>query len=425
MRRAGRTLARACWWIAFVALLSPAAFAAAETSAPAGASSELPAPAQARTSPAAQPYRVAQGDVLNITTWGQDKFSQDCQVNGVGTISFPVLGEIPASGLTLGELQTSLQVALTKYLKHPQVSITVRQYGATGTSVFVLGEVKTPGIYPLISSAGLMQVLAAAGGPTSQASGQITIVKARTGEFVTAGIEQATGMTSTEAVIEAGDVIMVSRKQEADESRRYAVLGEVPTPGMFDMPAEGEVHVLDAMQKAGLLSSGQSAGGEAGLTSIEDRFRTAELEHSLLTRGEVVVPLDLVALLRGDTAQNLLLQSGDVLTVPRRNLIGVYAMGEVRSAGRQQLPVGATVFDLMNAVGGVTGAARMGDATIVRQVGGKPEPIAVDLDGILRRADAKQNVQLQDGDVLFVPARGERSRDFWSFLPLLPYLRGW
>ncbi len=418
MRRVCRIRAR--WSLILIAALLPTALAAAGSDSLGGAPG-TPAPPIASS----QTYRIASGDVLSISTWGQEKFSQDCQVNGVGTISFPVLGEVQAAGLTLSEFQASLQEGLRKYLKHPQVSITVRQYGALGTSVFVLGEVKTPGVYPLVSRAGLMQVLAAAGGPTAQASGRISVIKARTGEFVETGIEQATGAPSPEALIEPGDVILVDRKAEADESRQYAVLGEAPTPGMFAFPPTGEVHVLDAMQKAGLLSAGSGSGGDRGFTGLEDRLRTADLEHSLLSRGEVVVPLNLVALVRGDTSQNLLLQSGDVITVPRRNLINVYAMGEVRTAGRQLLPAGATVFDLLSAIGGVTSAARPGRATIVRQVGQQPESLPVDLDGILRRADAKQNVQLQDGDVLYVPGKGERGRDWTSFVPLLPYLRYW
>jgi protein involved in polysaccharide export with SLBB domain len=123
--------------------------------------------------------------------------------------------------------------------------------------------------------------------------------------------------------------------------RRYTVLGEVPSPGVFDMPSEGEVRVLDAMQKAGLLTiSGQA--GEALGTALRDRLPTADLEHAQLRRAEVVVPLNLAALLAGDTSQDLLLQSGDVLTVPRRQVMTVSVMGEVHAPGKQVVPVTRT-----------------------------------------------------------------------------------
>jgi polysaccharide export outer membrane protein len=145
----------------------------------------------------------------------------------------------------------------------------------------------------------------------------------------------------------------------------------------------------------------------------------------VLTRGEVMVPLNLSRLLEGDTSQNLLLQPGDVLTVPRRLLMEVYLLGEVRTPGRHLLAPGATVLDSLNAVGGATSSAKLHDATILRVVDGEPTSLPVNLNKLLREGDAEENLCLQQGDVLFVPTRGERGRDIWSFLPLLPYLGGW
>jgi len=370
-------------------------------------------------------YRIAIGDSLAIAVFGEERFSQECQVNGAGTVSYSLLGDVKAAGLTCAELETRLRAALKVYLKNPQLVVSVKQYGALGMSVFVLGEVKTPGVYPLASTSGLMQAVAAAGGPASVASGEVTIIKAHSGEVHTAGLEQAMagGPEAAPARLDPGDVIVVNRRPAPAESRRYAVLGEVPRPGMYEMPAESEARVLDAMEKAGLLDTGSS--GNPGGRALKEEARGADLEHALLTRGQVTVPVSLTALLQGDTSQNLLLQADDVLTVPRRPLISVYALGEVRAPGRQQLPPDATALDLLNAVGGVTAAANLGGATLLRQDSGKPTPIALDLGRLLRQADPKQNVPLQEGDVLFVPARGERGQTVWSFLPLLPYLVRW
>ena len=380
--------------------------------------------APARPSASPQAYRIASGDVLSITVWGHDHLSQECQVNASGTISYPLLGDVAATGSTCLELQAALQRGLQQYLKDPQVVVRVLRYGTQGASVFVLGEVKSPGVYPLGSRPGLMQAIAVAGGATSLASGEITIIKARTGELHTTGLEHTlTGASPTaEAVIDPGDVIMVERKPEADQSRRYTVLGEVPRPGMYDMPIDAEVSVLDAMEKAGLLRSNSGGNAEPRTGTNDEPSPTADLEHALLTRGDVVVPLNLISLLQGDTSQNLLLQAGDVLTVPRRSLIIVYALGEVRVPGRETLPPGSTVMDLLNAIGGVTSAAKLPEATILRMVDGKPTPVPVDLGRLFRHADPEENVTLQEGDVLFVPAKGERGRDIWGLLPLVPYL---
>jgi polysaccharide export outer membrane protein len=371
-----------------------------------------------------QAYRIAPGDTVSITVWGYEQFSQDCEVNGSGTISYPLLGDVPAVGLTCGELQANLQERLGEYLKEPHVLVKVLRYGTLGTSVFILGEVKTPGVYPLVSGTGVMQALAMAGGTTSLASGEISIVKAGTGDLRTVGIEEAMTPASATgaAAVGPGDVIVVQKTPGADRARRYAVLGEVPKPGVYDMPADGDVSVLDAMRSAGMLSSKSGGSGAPYPRPIDDLARTGDLAHALLTRGDVIVPLDLVSLLRGDIAQNVLLQDGDVLTVPRRALITVYALGEVRIPGRHMLPENSTVVDLLNASEGVTSAAKLWETTVLRAGEGDPTPISVDLRALLQRADSEHNVVLQNADVLFVPTRGERKPGIQSFLPLISYL---
>jgi polysaccharide export outer membrane protein len=368
-------------------------------------------------------YRLSAGDVVSVLVRGEAELSRDCQVNGEGTISYPLLGDVPAAGLTCEEVGERLQQGLRRYLRRPQVAVTIRQYGALGTSVFVTGEVQTPGVYPLGSGTGLAAALAAAGGPTRQASGKITILKAHTGEARVAGLEQtALGALPDSLRLDPGDVIVVNRKAEADQDRRYTVLGEVPTPGMFEIPEDGQVRVLDAMEKAGLLASRSSS--QAGpLQSLGVEQFHADLEHALLARSQVAVKLNLRALLQGDVRQNLLLQAGDVLTVPRRPAVTVYALGEVHTAGRQVLDLGSTLLDLLTAAGGVNSGARLSEASLLRMVDGLPTSIPVDLGRLLRAGDPRANAVLQEGDVLFVPARGEQGRDIWTFLPLLPYVR--
>lgn len=366
-------------------------------------------------------YRICPGDTLSITVDGEAQLTRDCQVNGAGTISYPLLGDVRAAGETCASLAGRLEADLSKYLKRPRVMLTVRQYGQVGMSVFVMGEVAKPGPYPLASGTAVMQPIAAAGGLTEFASGEITIMKAGTGESRSYLLEDLNRAGDPpQALLLPGDVILVNRKKET----RYAVLGEVPTPGMFDMALGGETRVLDAMTRSGLLPEHVDAraapGPGAGI--LDSPTRTADLEHAVLTRGEARLPVNLAALLQGDTSQNLALQPGDVLTVPRRPGIRVYALGEVRSPGRQYLPESATVLDLLNAAGGTTASARPGDGSVLRMVDGAPTPISVDLGLLLTKGDAKQNIALREGDVLFVPSKGESNDTVWRLLWLVPRL---
>ena len=371
--------------------------------------------------PAAGPadaYRVSPGDTLSIVVADDELFTRDCPVSGAGTISYPQLGDVAVAGLTTAELKTNLEKSLAKYLKYPQVSVTVRQYGQSGMSVFVMGEVKNPGAYPLSGGAGYMQALAAAGGLIETASGEITLVKARTRQSFTFQLGEAVSGASA-VVVEPGDVLLARRKREA----RYAVLGEVPQPGMFDMPVKGEVRVLDALEKCGLLTP-TTAESQAGVRPdlLEDPNRAADLEHAELARGGAVSKVNVAALLRGDTSQNLSLESGDTLTIPRRQMLRVYATGEVRNPGRVNLPLEATVLDALTAAGGLTTSARPSQASVVRQKDGKLESVPVDIGEILGKANSKQNVALREGDILFVPPKGDQTPAWRSLLSIIPFV---
>jgi len=405
-----------------VSMLALPAFGSTEAGNEAVAGGATAPVAAASPAPAPSVYRISPGDVLSITVWGDEEFSRECQVNAAGTISYPLLGDVPAIGLTCSEFEGRLSERLRKYINEPEVVVTISEYGTLGMSIFVLGEVKNPGMYPLAPGTGLLGALAAAGGVTDLASGVVTIAKARTGEIHTHGLEQA--LRGAGAVVEPGDVVVVSRSASADEDRRYSVLGEVPNPGMYEMPAKGALLVLDAMEKAGLLSKGSGSDNPGSPISLQERFPTADFENALLTRDEVVVPLNLVALLQGDTGQNILLKAGDVLTVPRRSLVSVYAVGEVALQGQQQLPSGSRILDLLNAAGGVRQGADLGGAKVLRPVGveGEVTSISVDLARLLNSGDAEQNLVLQDRDVLVVPPRGQPN-DLWRYLPsIIPYL---
>ena len=107
-------------------------------------------------------------------------------------------------------------------------------------------------MHPVPSDATIMQALAAAGGPTPAAGDDVTIGSTSKGNSGGSACRLLAPARSGGCAL-AGDVVVVSRLPEADQPGRYAVLGEVPTPGMFDMPVKAETRVLDAVARAGLL----------------------------------------------------------------------------------------------------------------------------------------------------------------------------
>ncbi len=125
-------------------------------------SSEAPQPEQ-------QEYIIGSGDTLEITTWKEPDFSrEDILVRIDGKITFPLLNDVQAVGLSTLQLKTELEKKLKEYVDKPVVTVTVRNPGSQ--RFYILGEIARTGEYPLIKNLTVLQAFALAGGFTEWAS---------------------------------------------------------------------------------------------------------------------------------------------------------------------------------------------------------------------------------------------------------------
>ena len=114
-------------------------------------------------------YRIGAGDVIEVSTWKEPDLSRkEVLVRVDGKISFPLIGDIQAAGMTPVELTETIQKGLTNYVTAPVVTVTVTNPGSQ--KVYVLGEVMKTGEYPLLKSLTVLQAFALAGGFTQWAS---------------------------------------------------------------------------------------------------------------------------------------------------------------------------------------------------------------------------------------------------------------
>jgi polysaccharide export outer membrane protein len=115
-------------------------------------------------------YKLQSTDVINITVHGQPDLTTKTRITSDGSISFPLLGKVPAQGLTVQELEHNIKTALEKdYLVSAQVIVFIEEYHQRQVSV--MGEVETPGKFDMPSEKDLtlMQAIAMAGGFTNHA----------------------------------------------------------------------------------------------------------------------------------------------------------------------------------------------------------------------------------------------------------------
>ncbi|HEY0873591.1 MAG TPA: polysaccharide biosynthesis/export family protein [Vicinamibacterales bacterium] len=123
-------------------------------------------------------YVLGPQDVVNITVLGEDDLSRKYTIEQDGTFTFPLVGRVTASGLTLRALEQELRTKLITggFLKNPEVSVAVDAYQSQ--RIMVWGQVNQPGEYQLSGDMTLLSALAKAGSVTPAAGSEAVIIRA-------------------------------------------------------------------------------------------------------------------------------------------------------------------------------------------------------------------------------------------------------
>lgn len=246
-------------------------------------------------------YVVGSQDVLTITVWDQTDLSGKFAVEADGTFTFPLIGRVKAGGLTLREVERDLKQRLADgFFRNPQVSVAIEQYRSQ--RIFVVGEVRQPGTYPLTGDMTLIEALARAGSTTATASGEAVIVRRPPGSTTerpllptqASGSEVTridikdlqSGSLVTDVLLRDGDTIFLPRAEAV------YVFGQVKNPGAYAI--QKDTTVLQALSLAG---------------GVSDRGSTARIKVVRLLNGhKVELKIKL----------NDIVRPGDTVLVPER-----------------------------------------------------------------------------------------------------------
>lgn len=129
----------------------------------------LPMPDRADLTTLDRPYYLGPYDELSIDVVGVSELNQrDIQVDASGRLNFPMVGTIAVGGKTPGEVAEQIEAGLrAQYVRNPQVSVNLKK--TVSQVVTVDGEVREPGMYPVIGRMSLVRAVAAAKGITEYA----------------------------------------------------------------------------------------------------------------------------------------------------------------------------------------------------------------------------------------------------------------
>lgn len=177
---------------------------------------DLPSPDRLDVLGNVTPYYIGPFDRLTIDVFGIEELSKrEVQVDASGRMSFPLAGVIDVTGMTPGEVEAELTSRLiTNYVRDPQVTVNLKE--TLSRVVTVEGQVRKPGLYPVIGKMTLMRAIATAEG-TDEFSKLDDVVIFRTVEG-----QSYAALYDLDAIrhgaygdpdIYAGDVVMVGESQ--------------------------------------------------------------------------------------------------------------------------------------------------------------------------------------------------------------------
>jgi polysaccharide export outer membrane protein len=183
------------------------------------------------SAPLGADYRIGAGDKLNMVVFQVPDLSfEEAFVDASGNLQLPLIGSVPAAGLTPEEFSSEVERRLgERYLRDPRVAVSVIQ--SAGQKVTLDGAVTKPGVYEMRGTTTLMQAVAMAEGPTRTANLESVAVfrTVADGRMVAVfNLSDIRNGQTPDPVIRGDDIIVV------DTSRLNAALREIVSalPGL-------------------------------------------------------------------------------------------------------------------------------------------------------------------------------------------------
>ncbi len=112
----------------------------------------------------APPGTIGPGDLLEVIVRrgaGEDRFAPTVREDGTVSVSF---ADVAVKGLRPAQAEARIEAELSRFVRKPKVQVFIKQKAIAVEKVFIFGEVKKPGIYPLSHDFTVLQAIAVADG---------------------------------------------------------------------------------------------------------------------------------------------------------------------------------------------------------------------------------------------------------------------
>ena len=179
-------------------------------------------------------YLIGPRDVLDITVFRVPELSKTVQVSEIGTINYPLVGDLQASGRTAHDLEHDLTKTLgSKYLQNPQIGVSVKEYHSQRFTMD--GAFKRSGVFPLEGGLTLLQATAQAGGFDMNADETVILFRDSNGTRTGAkyDVSRIRDGKDEDVQLQAGDVLIAPTstiKEGVNNMFRFLPLATMAIP---------------------------------------------------------------------------------------------------------------------------------------------------------------------------------------------------
>jgi polysaccharide export outer membrane protein len=327
-------------------------------------------------------YVIGSGDTISIDVFDVKELSRDVRVSQTGTIGLPLIPvRLQVKGLTETQAEQKIAEVLQAngLVSHPEVSVSVKD--RKSKPITVVGAVGHQMVYQAERPVTLLEVLAEAGGVANDA-GDTAIV--------------------TRPISESADTVQappISNEDVIPSSTNDVI--PPPSSPNNNSPASGGSTAGPSQAVTGVAPV--TLAPNTNFPSAEVAAKDAPVPTMPPTLSNTIT-VNLNQLMEsGDPVNNIILQAGDIVTVPHAGI--VYVLGAVGRPGgfvlandRSQM----TTLKMLALAGGLNHTAKSDHAVIIRRDRqGQQHEQTVDLKKVVERK--AEDVRLEASDILYVP----------------------
>ncbi len=258
-------------------------------------------------------YRIGPDDQIAINVFDLPQLNYTEKVAPSGLLVLPLVGSVPALGRTEADLRSDLTRRLDAFVKDPQVSVAVHNYGSQ--KVAVLGAVNKPGTYALRKGSNtLLEILGEAGGVSERAGTCLSLVPGEAAQAVPVSAEGA-GFEAYQS-----DSIEIPLHRVLGTEGRKPLSIPVRSGDAIIVPEAGKITVEGEVMKGGAYDATRNTTLMSILAAAGGITRTAKFDEVEVIRPTPAGPqgrliIDLQRMSNGEQ-RDVPLRAGDIVRVP-------------------------------------------------------------------------------------------------------------